>query len=526
MALRNYLHPVGIELETLKGSTPKLKPITIRPTPKDSSGGAGGEDDDNDSQGGVGILHKNLTSSSSAIQGLLRKLGAGLDDLLPSSAMGLASSSHQSGRLKKILAGLRANVLLELLNHKNNLDIMLLAAWALTHLVDVFPSSCVAILHYGAISCFVALLLTIEYMELAEQALKKISQVYPSAYLRAGTLMVMLSYLDFVSARVQRVALKTAAHMCKKLPSDASDLVLPMYFFRLENERILVSSLNLLNPLKSFTSPVPALPRRIPENVNPRLRTSCCPRCKEKYDLELVWFYLINGIENDLYCVQEKKSYYFLMSLQIKDQGKFDLDNLQRDSNEIANELCRLKEGKEKVNRYVHLLNSTLTTTERTACWILENYHKEDRVEIPKVLRLYMSWKTFIPFQEMSIDLSLEDVKHVALHYGFVFEKESTIETTYTANSRSMLQERPVDGSSIITVCSSLRGQNDPLLCQSIRGLHYVVDNMLIELLVYQLANLAPAPQQQGGDSAAARIRDFIWMNPPKFYGSKSNEDP
>ncbi|KAM3291968.1 hypothetical protein P3S67_020257 [Capsicum chacoense] len=75
----------------------------------DSGGGAGGEDDDNDSQGGVGILHKNLTLSSSALQGLLRKLGAGLDDLLPSSAMGSASSSHRSGRLKKILAGLRAN---------------------------------------------------------------------------------------------------------------------------------------------------------------------------------------------------------------------------------------------------------------------------------------------------------------------------------------------------------------------------------------------------------------------------------
>ncbi|PHT99164.1 hypothetical protein BC332_31920 [Capsicum chinense] len=72
-------------------------------------GGAGGGDDDNDSQGGVGILYNNLTSSSSALQGLLRKLGARLDGLLPSSAMGLASSSHRSGRLKKILAGLREN---------------------------------------------------------------------------------------------------------------------------------------------------------------------------------------------------------------------------------------------------------------------------------------------------------------------------------------------------------------------------------------------------------------------------------
>lgn len=163
-----------------------------------------GDDDDNDSEGGVGILHQNLTTASSALQGLLRKLGAGLDDLLPSSAMGSASSSHQSGRLKKILSGLRADgeegkqvealtqlcdmlsigteeslstfsvdsfvpVLVGLLNHESNPDIMLFAARALTHLVDVLPSSCAAVVHYGAVSCFVARLLTIEYMDLAEQ---------------------------------------------------------------------------------------------------------------------------------------------------------------------------------------------------------------------------------------------------------------------------------------------------------------------------------------------------------------------
>ncbi|KAG6386395.1 hypothetical protein SASPL_155294 [Salvia splendens] len=223
-----------------------------------------GDDDDNDSEGGVGILHQNLTTASSALQGLLRKLGAGLDDLLPSSAMGSASSSHQSGRLKKILSGLRADgeegkqvealtqlcdmlsigteeslstfsvdsfvpVLVGLLNHESNPDIMLFAARALTHLVDVLPSSCAAVVHYGAVSCFVARLLTIEYMDLAEQslqALKKISQEHPTACLRAGALMAVLSYLDFFSTGVQRVALATAANMCKKLPSDASDFVM------------------------------------------------------------------------------------------------------------------------------------------------------------------------------------------------------------------------------------------------------------------------------------------------------------
>nr|XP_027105661.1 E3 ubiquitin-protein ligase UPL3-like isoform X2 [Coffea arabica]XP_027112032.1 E3 ubiquitin-protein ligase UPL3-like isoform X2 [Coffea arabica] len=226
------------------------------------SGGC--DDDDNDSEGGVGILHQNLTSASSALQGLLRKLGAGLDDLLPSSAMGSGSASHQSGRLKKILSGLRSDgeegkqvealtqlcemlsigteeslstfsvdsfvpVLVGLLNRESNIDIMLLAARALTHLVDVLPSSCAAVVHYGAVSCFVARLLTIEYVDLAEQslqALKKISQEHPTACLRAGALMAVLSYLDFFSTGVQRVALSTAANMCKKLPSDAADFVM------------------------------------------------------------------------------------------------------------------------------------------------------------------------------------------------------------------------------------------------------------------------------------------------------------
>ncbi|KAF3676540.1 hypothetical protein FXO38_04238 [Capsicum annuum] len=341
----------------------------------DSGGGAGGEDDDNDSQG--------------------------------------------------------------LLNHKNNPNIRLLAARALTYLVDNFPSSYVAILHYGAVSCFVARLLTIKYMDLAKQALKKISQVHPSACLRAGTLMVMLSYLNFFSARVQ-------------FPSYASNLVLPMYFLRLGNERILGSSLNPLNPLKIFTSLVPALPRCMPENVKPRLRTSCCPRCKEKYDLELAK--LIYEFENSS---SEAK----LESPRPQLPQWLENDILKNDSNvtSLSQDIASLEAasnnergivyganaywGEEKVNRYVHLLNSTLTATERTACWILENYYKEDGVEIPKVLWSYMSGKTFIPFQEMSIDLSLEDVKHVALHYGFVFEKESIIKTTYTTNSRSMLQD-------------------------------------------------------------------------------------
>lgn len=57
------------------------------------------------------------------------------------------------------------------------------------------------------------------------------------------------------------------------------------------------------------------------------------------------------------------------------------------------------KKANEQMKQYVHLLNSTLTATERTMCCILENYQKEDGVEIPEALQGYMGGKTFLPFK-------------------------------------------------------------------------------------------------------------------------------
>lgn len=57
------------------------------------------------------------------------------------------------------------------------------------------------------------------------------------------------------------------------------------------------------------------------------------------------------------------------------------------------------KKSNEQLKQYVHLLNSTLTATERTICCILENNQKEDGVEIPEVLRPFMFGKTFLPFK-------------------------------------------------------------------------------------------------------------------------------
>ncbi|XP_071693923.1 serine--tRNA ligase [Rutidosis leptorrhynchoides] len=57
------------------------------------------------------------------------------------------------------------------------------------------------------------------------------------------------------------------------------------------------------------------------------------------------------------------------------------------------------KKSNEQTKKYCHLLNSTLTATERTLCCILENYQTEDGVAVPEVLQPYMGGKTFVPFQ-------------------------------------------------------------------------------------------------------------------------------
>ncbi|KAL3677180.1 hypothetical protein R1sor_027128 [Riccia sorocarpa] len=57
------------------------------------------------------------------------------------------------------------------------------------------------------------------------------------------------------------------------------------------------------------------------------------------------------------------------------------------------------KKSNDTVKHYVHLLNSTLTATERTICCILENYQTETGVKVPPALVPFMLGIDFIPFQ-------------------------------------------------------------------------------------------------------------------------------
>ncbi|XP_072990796.1 serine--tRNA ligase [Typha latifolia] len=57
------------------------------------------------------------------------------------------------------------------------------------------------------------------------------------------------------------------------------------------------------------------------------------------------------------------------------------------------------KKNDEQAKQFVHMLNSTLTATERTICCILENNQREDGVDIPKALQPYMGGIEFLPFK-------------------------------------------------------------------------------------------------------------------------------
>jgi len=61
--------------------------------------------------------------------------------------------------------------------------------------------------------------------------------------------------------------------------------------------------------------------------------------------------------------------------------------------------------GGQAAKQYVHMLNSTLTATERTLCCLVENYQTDKGMNVPDVLQPFMGGKTFIPFVKQLKDL-------------------------------------------------------------------------------------------------------------------------
>eukprot|EP00871_Galdieria_phlegrea_P000982 jgi/Galph1/1885/GphlegSOOS_G582.1 len=210
---------------------------------------------------------RRLTTSTS-IQGLLRRLGTGFEDLFVANR-GIRTSQllndlrDSNDEFKRIAAlndlceylsiGTEESllsfqvdsfvpILVSLLEPTESPDTMLLAARALSHMIEALPHSAAAVAHHGAPTVLCNALLSIQYIDLAEQALTaldKISREFPGPVLRAGGLMAVLTYIDFFSTGVQRTAASTAANLCRTVASDAFHLIqeaLPLLFQLLSSE--------------------------------------------------------------------------------------------------------------------------------------------------------------------------------------------------------------------------------------------------------------------------------------------------
>jgi len=63
-----------------------------------------------------------------------------------------------------------------------------------------------------------------------------------------------------------------------------------------------------------------------------------------------------------------------------------------------ANIRLRSDKSKDDTKKYVHMLNGTLSATERTMCCILENYQTDKGVKVPEVLIPYVGLE-FLPYK-------------------------------------------------------------------------------------------------------------------------------
>ncbi|XP_073151453.1 E3 ubiquitin-protein ligase UPL4 [Henckelia pumila] len=129
--------------------------------------------------------------------------------------------------LSSLMADSFSPLLVKLARHEGTPDIMLLSIRAITYLCDANPRSSGFLVRHDAVPTLCQRLMAIEYLDVAEQclqALKKISREQPLACLQSGAIMAVLSYIDFFSTSVQRIALSTVVNICKKQHSESPSL--------------------------------------------------------------------------------------------------------------------------------------------------------------------------------------------------------------------------------------------------------------------------------------------------------------
>lgn len=107
---------------------------------------------------------------------------------------------------------------ISLLNAEHNSQLMLLGARNLTLLADVLPTICSSIVRHGAVPALCARLMTIEYIDLAEQSLQACSCLVQLGNLRlhtVGMFMVVAPTCPQLSTRRAPVFIILVAPACQ-----------------------------------------------------------------------------------------------------------------------------------------------------------------------------------------------------------------------------------------------------------------------------------------------------------------------
>ncbi|ORX47415.1 hypothetical protein DM01DRAFT_1339048 [Hesseltinella vesiculosa] len=110
-----------------------------------------------------------------------------------------------------------------------NPEMILLACRCLSNLLDVLPSAASSVTSNGAIQLLCDKLKSIQYIDLAEQALgalEKVASHVPRSVVQEQGISAALAFFDFFSIHSQRTALKTAAHCMRNIDTSALPQIL------------------------------------------------------------------------------------------------------------------------------------------------------------------------------------------------------------------------------------------------------------------------------------------------------------
>ena len=134
---------------------------------------------------------------------MFSQVSAGSDDMDEDMMLALAMSEGFSG---------------------GNPEVMLLACRCISNLLEAMPTAVTSVVSHGAIRVLCQKLKSIQYIDLAEQALyalEKIAAQLPRAVVHEGGLGAALMYFDFFSIHAQRTALRTASNCMRGIDLDS-----------------------------------------------------------------------------------------------------------------------------------------------------------------------------------------------------------------------------------------------------------------------------------------------------------------